>query len=117
MRKEADCGEEVCVGERTSIIIKKNKILGGKCWIRSVGLYLPVIDNLAVASPDGVVCQHRHSSQREFLAFHLLHLDVENVRCVFLPRGVEPPNADTLLSVRPPAGKAGLFKKLFLFTT
>lgn len=53
-------------------------------------LYLP--DSLAAPSPDGVVCEGWGSSQREFHAFHLLHFDVEGVRCsgVFLPCRVAP---------------------------
>ena len=54
-------------------------------------LYLPVIDSWAAASPDaGVSVSVGIQSQREFRAFHLLHFDVESVRCcgVFLPRRV-----------------------------
>lgn len=52
-----------------------------------MGLCLPVMDSSAAASPDGVVYPCWGSSQREFHAFHLLHFDVESVRCsdVFLP--------------------------------
>lgn len=84
----------MCIEERTSIKNKeKQRLLMERVGPEGrVGLYLPVVDSLAAASPDGVDCQHWHSSQREFHAFHLLHFDVESVRCsgVFLPCRVVP---------------------------
>lgn len=111
MRKEADWLRRRRLHRGGSTKIKKNNILVRVGSEGEVKLCLPALDSLAVASPDGVVCQCWHDSQREFHAFHLLHFDVETVRClgVFLPRREVP----QCTNYRTRNG--GLFKNLFFF--
>lgn len=94
MRKKSEdclCGRGVYPGEGTELKLRRTRFLAER--LGSPGeaeLYLP--DSLAAPSPDGVVCEGWGSSQREFHAFHLLHFDVEGVRCsgIFLPCRVAP---------------------------